>query len=372
MSGAAMRLAMPAVPLDDGPAYSLPVSWYFDERVLDLEKRLLFGAGPGYVGHERMVPQPGDYCALASRHDAQVLVRNREGVALLSNVCRHRQATITEGQGRAGVLVCPVHRWSYDLRGRLLSAPHFECKPERHLQSTPLQCWNGLLFDGQRDVAADLAGVQWPQELDFSGCKLDRVVVEESPVNWKSFIETYQENYHLAPCHAGLGRFVDAGDLRYQFGERFLLQQIGISSLDQAGSAVYRRWHEAVRRRCGGAMPRVGAIWFLYYPNVMVEWYPFSLVVSTIEPTAVDRTRNTVEFYYPEEIVETDREFIEAAQAAYFETAREDEEACLRMQRGRHALYLRGLEDAGPAHPHLEPGVAHFHAFVRSGVEPHL
>jgi len=32
-------------------AFQLPVSWYFDQKVFELEKKLLFDAGPGYVGH---------------------------------------------------------------------------------------------------------------------------------------------------------------------------------------------------------------------------------------------------------------------------------------------------------------------------------
>ena len=38
-----------------------PVEWYFDEELFELEKKLIFDAGPGYVGHELMVPEVHDY-----------------------------------------------------------------------------------------------------------------------------------------------------------------------------------------------------------------------------------------------------------------------------------------------------------------------
>jgi hypothetical protein len=38
----------------------LPVNWYFDQEVFAQEKKLLFDAGPNYVGHELMVPKAGD------------------------------------------------------------------------------------------------------------------------------------------------------------------------------------------------------------------------------------------------------------------------------------------------------------------------
>ena len=42
-----------------------------------------------------------------------------------------------------------------------------------------------------------------------------------------------------------------------------------------------------------------------------------------------------VEFYYPEEIALFEREFVEAEQAAYLETASEDDEIAERMDAGR-------------------------------------
>ena len=67
----------------------------------------------------------------------------------------------------------------------------------------------------------------------------------------------------------------------------------------------------------------------------MLEWYPHVLVVSTLIPRGVDRTTNVVEFYYPEDIALFEREFVEAEQAAYMETAHEDDEIAERMDAGR-------------------------------------
>lgn len=49
-----------------------------------------------------------------------------------------------------------------------------------------------------------------------------------------------------------------------------------------------------------------------------------------------------MEFYYPEDIALFEREFVEAEQATYQETAIEDDEICNRMHAGRKALYLQG------------------------------
>jgi nitrite reductase/ring-hydroxylating ferredoxin subunit len=179
----------------------LPVAWYFDDAVFAEEKKL-FEAGPNYVGHELMVPAPGDYQTLAWMDHAKVLVRNAGGVELLSNVCRHRQSIMLEGRGRLENIVCPLHRWTYDLKGELLGAPHFPESPCVKLASTPLTHWNGLLFAGTADPHAALAGMD-TSDWDFSGYVLDRVMVDEYEMNWKTFIEVYLEVYHVDPLPSG-------------------------------------------------------------------------------------------------------------------------------------------------------------------------
>ncbi|HEX7636323.1 MAG TPA: Rieske (2Fe-2S) protein, partial [Noviherbaspirillum sp.] len=107
----------------------LPVNVYFDDALLQQEIKQLFHQGPRYVGHELMVPGVGDYATLASENEGRMLVRNAQGIELLSNVCRDRQAKMFDGRGNASNIVCPLHRWTYDLKGELIGAPHFVDTP---------------------------------------------------------------------------------------------------------------------------------------------------------------------------------------------------------------------------------------------------
>jgi choline monooxygenase len=292
------------------PAGQLPVSAYFSQQLHDLELRSLFKAGHGYRGHELMVPEIGDFQTLASEGEGRVLVRqpargqalgsNAGTVSLLSNVCRHRQAIMLNGRGNTDNIVCPLHRWTYNLKGELLGAPHFAEQPCLHLDSTPLQNWQGLLFEGPRDVTADLRNVGCKADLDFSGYRLDHIQIHECDYNWKTFIEVFLEDYHVGPFHPGLGGFVDCDDLKWEFGEWHSVQTVGLHrDLKHPGSPVYRRWHDQILRFNDGRLPKHGAIWLTYYPNLMVEWYPNVLVISSLIPRGPRHTTNIIEFYYP-------------------------------------------------------------------------
>ena len=349
-----------------------PAAWYCDPRVLEAERRHLLAQAPGYVGHTLMIPEPGDYHVLAGRDNAQALVHGPQGAELLSNICRHRQAIMLNGKGNTPNIVCPIHRWTYDLQGKLLGAPHFADQPCEHLGRTPMQNWKGLLFDGPRDVARDLERLTL-QDIDFSGYVLNHVDLKECSYNWKTFIEVYLEDYHVQPFHPGLGQFVTCDDLRWEFAAWASVQFVGVNDgLAKPGTRTYERWHKAVLDYYRGQQPAHGAIWLTYYPNIMVEWYPHVLVVSTLIPKAVNRTLNVVEYYYPEDIALFEPEFVAAEQAAYRETAREDDEIAERMDAGRGALFAQGRSEVGPYQSPMEDGMQHFHEFYRREMEPHL
>ena len=104
----------------------------------------------------------------------------------------------------------------------------------------------------------------------------------------------------------------------------------------------------------------------------MVEWYPHVLVISVVIPRGPEKCTVITEFYYPEDILWFEPEFIEAEQAAYMETAVEDDEICLRMHEGRKALWLRGESEVGPYQSPTEDGMQHFHEFYRRQMGEHL
>lgn len=373
-------------------ASQLPVASYFDEAVYQRERSRIFQPGPRYIGHRLAVPEIGDYYTLPHEAGGRALLRTRHGVELVSNVCRHRQALMLKGRGSLlaeqpgsafGNVVCPLHRWTYSgggtgKAGTLIGAPHFPQDPCLNLDNYPLQEWNGLLFEATGpaagsgvSVASDLARLGPLDDLDFSGHVLDHVEMHECHYNWKTFIEVYLEDYHVGPFHPGLGGFVACDDLRWEFGDAYSVQTVGVANrLGKAGSPAYERWQSALLNYRGGKTPQHGAIWLAYYPHIMVEWYPHVLTVSTLHPMGPRKTLNVVEFYYPEEIAAFEREFVAAQQAAYMETCVEDDEIALRMDAGRFALMQRGVNERGPYQSPMEDGMQHFHEWYRTAIGP--
>lgn len=343
-----------------------PVSSYFSTSFFETEKLSLFQTAPRYVGHMSMIPEHKSYYVLPDK--SQVLVNYKNNPQLLSNICRHRQAILLEGKGKQENIVCPLHRWTYDLSGKLLGAPHFPENPCLNLKSTSLENWQGLLFEKSHpNVGMALSSLQSPflrERFDFSSYQLERIQNKECSYNWKTFLEVYLEDYHIVPFHQGLGSFVSCENLQWEFGTWYSVQTVGIyQNLKKAGSSTYKMQQEQILKLSNGETPEYGAIWLACYPNIMLEWYPYMLVVSTLSPQSPRKTTNVIQFFFPEEIRLFEREFVECAQAAYMETAAEDDQIAERIEAGRHILFEQDQEDFGPYQQPLEEGMAHFHKF---------
>ncbi len=344
----------------------LPISWYFDPEIFEQERKLVLEQGPGYVGHELLVPNEGDYITLDWARHGKMLVRSARGVHLLDNVCRHRQSLLLEGRGNVRNIVCPVHKWTYGLDGKMMGAPEFDRNPDMGLIETPLTSWHGLLFKGPRDPAQDLADFPLAHEFDFSGYVFERAQVDVLEYNWKNFLEIFLEMYHVVPYHPGLQYFVDPGNYKWGFGERWSYQILGIKDeFRNQVSPHYTRYRNAILQYSNGQLPKYGTLWCILYPNVMLEWYPYGLVISTLIPLSPERTVNFAEFFYPEEVALFERELVQAHQAAYAESAAEDSEICTWLHKGRKALWQNAQEDMGPYHSPHEDGMVHMHEYLR-------
>jgi phenylpropionate dioxygenase-like ring-hydroxylating dioxygenase large terminal subunit len=227
-----------------------------------------------------------------------------------------------------------------------------------------------LLFAGPGNPLEELADFGCSEDFDFSGYVLDRVETTDYATNWKTFVEVYLEVYHVDFLHAGLGNFANCDDFHVRYGKSNSVQVMTAKKgLTAPGTPVYRRWQEACLKQLRGKTPKYGALWATSFPGLTLEWYPNVLIVSNLIPRSPALTTNVVEFYYPEEIVHFERDFIDAQQAAYNETALEDDEICRRLDRGRRALWEQGRDDAGPYQSPMEDTMVHFHEWYRHEME---
>ena len=98
---------------------------YVNEDVFQQELEQIFGRCWLFIGHESLVPNPGDFVITRMGTEEILLVRDRKDkqIRAFLNSCRHRGEKVCRyDQGNALVFTCPFHAWTYDSAGRLVGA----------------------------------------------------------------------------------------------------------------------------------------------------------------------------------------------------------------------------------------------------------
>jgi choline monooxygenase len=193
-------------------AQGLPLTsdFYTSPDWLSLERREIFRREWICLGRSSEFPQAGDYRTYEIDHVPLMVVRRRGGeLAAMSTVCAHRMALVAEGAGCAKGFVCPYHGWSYDLEGRLISAPRMPSdfsRGGRGLQQLALEEWNGFVYINlDRDARPlgkrlePLTRLLAPYHMERMPALMRRRHVWRT--NWKILVENFLEAYHVNVTH---------------------------------------------------------------------------------------------------------------------------------------------------------------------------
>jgi phenylpropionate dioxygenase-like ring-hydroxylating dioxygenase large terminal subunit len=194
---------------DPAPTPTLPAAAYLDPAGYAAEVQAAFRGAWVPVCRVDALEQTGDRYATSIAGHPVVALRDNDEIRVLTNVCQHRWSTIVEpGPSHSRTLVCPYHRWSYALDGRLTAAPlagafslDDVCLPAvRH------EVWEGFVMvnlDGEAPpLAPQVAGLA--QRL--APWRLGELVTVASRSypstwNWKVMVENWIECYHHLGAH---------------------------------------------------------------------------------------------------------------------------------------------------------------------------
>ncbi len=201
--------------------HSLPQGLYLDPRAFDFDMEAIYGQSWLMAGFECELPKPGTYMAMTVGKWPVLITRNRDGeIKAFHNSCRHRGSQICKpGSGSAARLVCPYHRWTYDLDGGLLAAGRMPAdfnKADHGLRPVATECIAGGIFICLADTPPPFAefGAKFEAYAaphDFKNAKLAASAVLVDFANWKLVMENARECYHCATGHPELSRTFPVG-----------------------------------------------------------------------------------------------------------------------------------------------------------------
>lgn len=210
-----------ASTVDVKEARTMPREAYTSPEYFELEKEALFVKEWMAVGHQNQIPNPGDTLTITLLDEPVLITRDAGGqIRAVSAVCRHRGFPLTSGRqhetGKCKAIVCPYHRWSYDLCGNLVGAPHMRettdaetLRAESRLPEFKVEIVMGIIFINFDPDAKPLRPSLKKFEEECRNYDLENlqpvptIVSENLPYNWKILHENALEPYHTLYVHAG-------------------------------------------------------------------------------------------------------------------------------------------------------------------------
>lgn len=213
---------------------TIPAEYYVDEKHYPGDERMLADHMWFMVDHVSRIPKPGDYFVFEyGRGDSVIVLRDTAGeVKAFHNVCRHRgsrlcrhsedllpndkRLSVTQltSSGNTPVFRCPYHAWTYDLSGKLISAPNGMSSDfdfgQNGLHPCHLRTVEGLIFvslaHGEPpEFDAFVKNLQAiAQEYGTAKMKVGARIRYPTKANWKLALENFQECYHCGPAHKSL------------------------------------------------------------------------------------------------------------------------------------------------------------------------
>ena len=130
-----------------------------------------------FVGHESLIPNPGDFFVSRMGEESVILCRDAQGaVHVFLNSCRHRGMKVCRyEQGNTSLFVCPYHSWSYTTDGKLQGVPLYRALYEGTLNREEwslIEVPKLALYKGTVWASWDAAA---PDLLDYLGGAVDHL-----------------------------------------------------------------------------------------------------------------------------------------------------------------------------------------------------
>jgi len=292
---------------------TLPTAWYRDPAVFRTEKERIFCREWIGVCREEQIANPGDFQVIDVLGESVLVLRNREGrLRAFYNVCRHRgsrlcrtadepvaagRVALAGGITAGRLIACPYHRWSYDLDGDLVAAPHLGSsafnKQDFALYPVGVDSWGGFIFlnltpSEAKPLAAQLGAI--PERLrryPLADLRIGSTIRYQVAANWKIICENYNECYHCGAVHpelcAVVPSFRDGGGANLDW-ERGVPHREGAYTFTRTGTTLRRAFpglNEDEQVRHKGE---------LCYPNVFLSVACDHVAAYVLMPRGAERT----------------------------------------------------------------------------------
>ena len=376
------------------PQHGLPGAVYVDPDVYRQDLEQIWHREWIFAGHTFELEKPGQYLTLQIGDYPIAVVRGKDGnIRAFHNACRHRGSKVcTEDKGKVAKLVCPYHKWTFELDGKLLFAgnmgPDFN-NADHDLLPAHCEVVHSYIYVCVAKVAPDFEKFRsavspfiGPHYLEDCKVAFEANLVEKG--NWKLVFENNRECYHCDGTHPELLQsYTELASVQGISGEgeedpelaeywstceagglasRLVMDPAGQFRmtripLDHGASSYTMDGKPAVSRRLDrSGVENIGALLYFNYPSTWNHFLGDHALSFRVLPRGPGETVVTTKWLVPKDAQEGVDYDLERLTKVWMATNDQDR----RLVEGAQVGVTSPAYQPGPYSPLVENGVCQF------------
>ena len=288
----------------------LPGAVFKDPAIFDSECSSLFVDGWVSIACGQQLKEVGDVHPVNIAGHSLIAVRGADGgIAVFHNVCRHKGAPLVDSPCNKRVLVCPYHRWAYQLDGSLRGAPYYNGssnipisdaeKSDKGLLKIRSAVWWDIVFvniSGQAEAfdsfIAPLEAVL--HEYERENIRPISSTDYDSACNWKLAVDNFLDGYHVPFVHSQ----ACTADAAIAQEELYLSDNIIGLKLPNGASDKPAKTDKSLPFFAGlSDASRYRQQWFCIFPNTLFFVDPCWVQTIIVKPQAASQSTETLALY---------------------------------------------------------------------------
>ena len=327
---------------------------YFDKDFFNVEQKQVFDKGWSCIGLTQQIKGHGDtFTSNLGNKPIFTTMNKDKQLNSFFNVCRHRAHTVVQKDGKYPTFMCPYHKWTYNLDGKLIKTPMFfddysECekqfnKNENSLFGLRTQTIANMIFATNNSEVPNIKTLMGDLEDKLKPYNLEKLHILRQKdylinCNWKLLQENFMEYLHLPAIHPTLNKISKVSDhLRFQGPGQYV--SFITKPLTTTGTVVDPGYIKDIPN-----LPEFNADMALFnqiFPNVFYFLLPSHLFIVMSFPLTEDKT---LEKTFLLGLKENEEERVEELWDFYDMTNIEDIDACEQINHGiRCEMYQGGI-----------------------------
>ncbi len=354
-----MKIDVLNIDADATQQHGLPPEVFKSADIFEQECDAVFRQGWVGLASAQQIPEVGDMLPIKVGNASLLIIRGTDGeIGVFHNVCRHKSAPLVDSACRKRVMVCPYHRWAFNLDGSLRAAPRYygdsdqpmsaEDKEGKGLIAVRSAVWWDTIFvniSGDAEPFEDFIRPldQVLEGYDPSPMQMISTTEYQSSANWKLAVDNFLDGYHVPFVHSQavtLDSVLNQEDL-------FLSDNITGLRLPTGASDKPAKTDKPLPHFANLNEDNVGTQqWFGIFPNTLLFVDPVWVQLIIVRPEAANYSTETLTIYAanPDAMAEEFTEQRQALSNALNEVNRQDIELLDKLQ------FTRTSPEAAQAH----------------------